>query len=202
MRLVTLYLRSRQVGLAVLALPVIAVAVVTLERWLFETSNADDMNLALIPVVLLTPLISASVISAGMDSPIGELEQTVSRPVSLLRGIHLVIIASVRSASVLGVATVWDHPDSELMLLRNLAELNGIALISAWIVGGRRSWIPPMMFAVLSLLFGYGSDGEIATWAWPIQPATEDSAGWFALALLAVGLTIAIWRGSRVDSTD
>lgn len=202
MRLLLLFLRTRQTGIAILTIAAVGVFIVIAHGWLFQPSELGRGDLALIPVALLFPLISASVIAIATDSPIGELELTMDRSLPRLRSTHLAILAGVGVPSALGVAAAWDHADAEFVVLRNLAGLIGIALLSAWLIGGRLSWIPPLVFAMLSVVMGRGSAGEAASWAWTVLPGRDETALLTTTGLLIVGAGLLIWEGARTTTAD
>lgn len=207
MRLTGLYLRSRRVGGAVVTLVLVALlAWAGTQYSLSQPSNRVEGG-ALIPFLVLGALAAACVVGAGAGSPFGEAERTVSRPLSPIRLGHLsgLLLFSivVLAAALLTFDLHGARPaDPTLMLLRNLAGFGGLALLTARFFGARLSWVLPLAFGIAPVFAGMRPDGSFANWAWQMKPG-DDLVSWaISLALLAVGLGLVCFQGTREPADE
>jgi hypothetical protein len=143
------------------------------------------------------PLAAAVVVCVTTDSPFGELEHSLSRPLVGLRFSQLGALLIVAAATLTGAATAWSGVDVEWQLARNLLGLAGMGLLSVPLLGGRLSWAIPLGFGTLALILSGSTAGDPPAWAWVVQPAAQESATVAALVLLITGVMLAAWRGAR-----
>jgi hypothetical protein len=191
MRLITLYLRSRQAGRAVAVLAAIA-----LTTWLWALwTGAETITSALLPLAM--PLAAAAVIGTGAGSPFGESETTASHPLAPPRAGHPAGLLGL-AALVLALAALhWSVADGGWLLVRNLAGFTGLSLLTARALGSGLSWTVPLAYAVLSLVARQSA--QLPAWAWPARGATDRGAALIAAALLIAGLVLAT-RSERATS--
>ena len=197
MRLTGLYLRSRLAGYALAVLLAVALLSCAAGLWLLLQPSAGSGR-SLVPVLLFAPLVVACVVGASTHSPFGEMERTVAHPLPALRFGHatgLLLFAAV--ALCLG-ALAWGQEHAALVLVRNLAGLSGMALLSACPLGARLSWGPPFAFIAIAPFVGRGKGGaQWAWWAWVDRPVTDGLPWAIVLTLLAAGLAASCLYGAR-----
>ena len=80
-------------------------------------------------------------------------------------------------------------------MLRSVAGITGIGLLSAAALGGALAWVGPMAYAVL---------GEVALsaawhtpWTWPARPPEDHGAALCAGLAFAAGIIVITVRGAR-----
>lgn len=191
MRLWLLYLRSR------LAFPALAgLFLVAGLCWVMGNHWGARDDLRSIVSVML-PLAAAVVICVTTDSPFGELEHSLSRPLVGLRFSHLGALLIFAAATLLGAATVWSGGDVEWQFARNLLGLVGMGLLSVRLLGGRLAWTVPLGFGTLALVLNGSMAGDPPGWVWVVQPVSRSSATVAALGLLLAGFVLAGWFGAR-----
>lgn len=189
-RLWTLYLRSRRVGPAVVAVAGVA----TLAWWLLAASDDPSLTMLLLTVV---PLGAAAVVGVGAGSPFGEAERTASRALATLRLGHLggllaweALALAVANRAEPGDATAWT-------LVRNGAGYAGVALLGARFLGAGVAWAPPVAYGALVAVAALGGADPDAWWLWPVRATGDGSALAIALGVLLAGLAIVAVQGAR-----
>jgi hypothetical protein len=187
-RLTFLFLRSRTVMPALIALTAIAAATALT----LDASNYSDLILLL---RIAAPLAVAVVVGVSIRSPFGEAERTASRPLPPLRLAHIALLLAFGVAGF-ALASVVPDVGSLGMLLRNGAGFVGLALIGAWLLGTAVSWLLPLAYGG-GVFFAYLTRPlSDAWWRWPVQKTDDGSALAIALGLLAVGLTMVVIAGA------
>lgn len=198
MRLFTLYLRSRRAGFAGVGLIAVAILGWIGSDWMLQMPKFGGASgHALILAILLMPILSGCVIALTTLSPFGENERAVSRSLPALRLVHLGTLLLWAALTFAVVGRHWAHPASELMLARNLAGFTGLALLGAWLLGGRLSWVLPIAFGGVVTITGRDAANQFAWWAWSIRPGNDALAALLALAALVVGLAAVALLGPR-----
>ena len=189
MRLITLYLRARLAGRAVLVLAAVALA-----TWLWALwTGTESITVTLLPLTM--PLAAAAIIGTSTGSPFGESERTASRPLALLRAGHLSGLLGVAILALALAALPWGVADGGWLLVRNLAGFTGLALLTARVLGSGLSWAVPLGYAVLALLAAEAE--QRPAWAWAARAATDRAAAVIAAALLLAGLALIARFGAR-----
>jgi hypothetical protein len=140
-RLVGLHLVSRRVPASLLALAVAAVALRVVLRW----TPASGAYSVMFPLIVATA--AAVAVSVTTYSPLGVPERVAGRGLPWLRlGTVLVTVGGACGALALGA--VGGHLAIGVpALLRDLAGLTGIALLTAALLGAGLSWTGPMAAA-------------------------------------------------------
>ncbi len=203
MRLAVLYLRSRGVERALLTLGLVAPVAWALTWLLISVMGYGVDHGALTMLQVFAALAAACVIGASVHSPFGDAERAVARPLSPLRSLQLLGLlfwaALVLSAVMLTFDLDGARPEHPLLvLLRQLAGLVGLALITAWLLGARLSWLPPLILTIAHATALVADGGDIfSSWAWHSQPGTHGPSWAIALTLLAAGLVLVCLLGTR-----
>jgi hypothetical protein len=190
-RLLRLHLISRQVPSALAALTACAVLLrVALQlRWIQgDSATAQQM-------LLLIECGAASVVAVSARNPFGESERTTGHWLPLLRlGAALLLSGAAVGALVLGAVTA-PLPGGGLEVLRNVAGLAGVGLLTAAALGGALAWAGPLTYTVVAefaLLEGWRTP-----WMWAGRPV-HDLGGWLCAGLVfAAGTAVVAVRGPR-----
>lgn len=189
-----LFLRSRSVGPAVVALASIVVIVFTPAGDMLVPVGAltgtSDRSVAARTIVTLA---AAAAVLPLADQPLAELEASARRRIRTWQWAALMCVLAL--ACLLLVTTAGITGSDPEPLVRNAVGLTGLALVALpwW---GRLGWVAPLVWVMASVLFGYQSGIGVAPWAWPI--AQESDAAWmWALASFSLGLVALGWTWSN-----
>ena len=137
-RLARLHLVSRRVPASLVALAVVAVALRVALRW----TPASGASSVVFPLIMAAA--AATVISATTHSPLGEPERVTGAWLPWLRFGSAVIMAGA-ACGALALGAVGGHLAlGAPALLRDLAGLTGIALITAALLGAGLGWTGPL----------------------------------------------------------
>ncbi len=193
-RLLRLHLRCRQTGYALLGLIGTAVAVRASHHWTSGTGLFPHL------VLLLLGACSATAIATGTASPWREVEQTASSLLPVLRLTHLLTLTGAATAATAVAGLSATYGVSGTALLRNLAGLTGIALLTAAGLGAHLSWTVPLGYVLYCS--GELDLGVTNLWTWPTLPASDRTATTIALTLLAAGVATVSLVGAQDRRTD
>ena len=183
LRLLRLHSASRRVPVAVAA---IAACAATLRLALQHHWGADAQQ-----VPLVIEAATATIIAATSRSPFGESERATGRWLPYLRlGPALALTAIVVAALAAGAAGAH-LAGGELELLRNVAPLVGIGLLSAALLGAY-AWVGPVAYAVVA---EYALTANwTSPWVWPGRSPHDPAAAiWAGLIFVAGVGVIATW---------
>jgi len=153
---------------------------------------------------LVIPLIveagAAAVIAASTYSPFGEPERATGRWLPYLRlGAAVALTAAAVGALAAG-ATGGALPEGLLAMLRNVAGITGVGLLSAAVFGGMLAWAGPMAYLVLTETML--SRGRSSPWVWPSRPPHDLAAALCAAGVFAAGAVLITLRGARESLRD
>lgn len=190
------FARSRAFAPSVAALAGTALAAAWAAHWLVTRPHMDHG--ARVPVVVLGPLLAASVVGTALHSDSDELDRTAVRRWWPLRLGHLLAMTAVACGAL--AAAVPGHPGEfgAPAMVRNVLGAAGIALGAAVLVGARLSWLP--VTAYLSAVYLSAPrvpGGAGALWAWPMQPGPQPGAWAVAAWAYGSGSALYVWRGAR-----
>jgi hypothetical protein len=188
-RLVALYLGSRQTRTVLILLAATAAVL--------RASQPVTKGSGVFPelTLMLLTLAGAAVIAAATRNPFGEAEHTASSPLTTLRLTHLLIATGAATAATAAAAWTASYATSAPVLVRNLAGLTGIALLTAAVLGAHLAWTVPLGYVMYC---GDELDAQAyRLWTWPILPAGNHAAAALAVGLLAAGITVATIAGAR-----
>ena len=113
---------------------------------------------------------TASVIAVTTYSPFGEPERATGRWLPYLRFGTAGALTGIAVGLLSAGAAAAHLPGGTLDVVRNVAGMTGIGLISAAVIGGGLSWIGPMAYLVLSedaILNAWRTP-----WVWPTSTIT------------------------------
>jgi hypothetical protein len=190
-RLVWLYVRSRRIVSALLALLVCGLALWAAlnYHWWYGSGNAAD------ELPNLLEACAAAIIGVTAHSPFGEPERATGRWLPFLRpALVLTLCGAAIGFLAAGAAIAYD-PQAGVALIhgmlpveRNLLGFTGVALLFSLVIGGLLSWIGPLAYVGLCQCAAIANYSEPLTWA---SRPPADRGGWiaamvvFALALAA-----------------
>jgi hypothetical protein len=146
-----------------------------------------------VPLVIETA--TATIIAGTSSSPFGELERATGRWLPSLRLIVAVTLTAVAVEALASGSAAAHLPGGNLELVRNLAGLAGIALLSAAVLGGANAWVGPLAYTVLA---EYAlTAGVTSPWIWPARPPHDPGAAICAAVVFAAGTALITKRGAR-----
>ncbi|MFC1405588.1 MULTISPECIES: hypothetical protein [Streptacidiphilus] len=190
-RLVRLHLLSRQVPGALLALVGCGIALrcVLLLHWVVGDGAAAQQT------PLLIEAAAASVVAVAARNPFGESERSTGRWLPYLRvGSALALTGAV--VGLLAAGAAGAHlPGGCWELLRSVAGLTGIGLLSAAALGGAVSWVGPLAYTVVAE-FALAAAWR-TPWIWVTRPGHDTGAGLFVVLVLLAGVVLIALRGPR-----
>lgn len=141
---------------------------------------------------------TAAAIAVSTYSPIGEPERATGRWLPYLRFGTAVALTAIAVALLSGGASAAHLPGASLDIVRNVAGIAGIGLLSGAVIGGALAWIGPMAYLVLSE-FAIMNTWR-TPWIWPARPTHDTDAAMCAALFFVAGVVILAARGARQRS--
>jgi hypothetical protein len=195
-RLVRLYVASRRVPVALGALVGCSLVLRAALEWHWIPSSGPLTQQ--LPVLLEAG--TASVIAVTTYSPFGEPERATGRWLPYLRFGTAVALTGIAVGLLSAGAAAANLPGGTLDVVRNVAGMTGIGLLSAALIGGALSWIGPMAYLVLS------EDAILndwrTPWIWPTSPSQDAGAALCAALVFVAGAAIITARGARQRAAE
>lgn len=197
----TVYLRSRRLevlgggGLGA------AVAAWALGRASIGVPSLRALDHLQLPLAALLPLALAVLVATLGHSPTAELEATFPIRHRLLR-LGYLLTATLIVALALSTLTLTSAGYAYAEALRNFLGILGLALLGGTVAGATISWLLPTAFILAATVLARGPDGQLAPWAWTVQPAGSLVALALGSACAAVGMLAYVLRGPPRDSAD
>ncbi|MHA6758068.1 hypothetical protein [Streptacidiphilus sp. PAMC 29251] len=193
-RLVLLHLLSRQVpgALAALAGCGVALRTVLLLHW----ARGDRGTAEQVP--LLIEAAAASVVAASAHNPFGESERSTGSRLPYLRLVAALALTAVAAGALAAGgagAAGAELPGGAGQLLRDVAGLCGIGLLSAGVLGGALAWVGPLAYTVVAE-FAL-TEAWRTPWFWPVHSGRDLGAALCAGAAFAAGTALIAVRGPR-----
>jgi hypothetical protein len=183
MRPLVLYLRSRQVPVA---LAVAAGSVAALWSLSRVTANPDANDM----LGLLSIVACAVAAGHGLAGPDSDLDRTAAIAWPVVRTAHIMAVAAVAAGVVAGTALTAEQLASGVEVARDAIGMSGLVALGAAVFGAGRAWTIPATWTGLA-------------WALDVPPGTEDRlflrmfvwmlepAGSIPAAITAVALGVA-----------
>jgi hypothetical protein len=142
----------------------------------------------------------AALIAVTTYGPFGEPERATGRWLPWLRlGAALALTAAAFGALAAG-ATGGALPGGTLAMLRNLAGMTGIGLLSAAALGGAFGWTGPMAYLLVTEVALGGR--PTTPWVWAARPPHDRGAAICAALVFAAGITVITVRGARDSARE
>ena len=138
---------------------------------------------------------AAALIAVTTYSPFGEPERATGRWLPWLRLAAAVVLTAAAAGALAAGATGGVLAGGTLAILRNLAGMTGIGLLSAAALGGAFGWTGPMAywFVAETAL----AEGWTTPWVWPARPPHDAGAALCAALVFAAGAAVIAVRGGR-----
>jgi hypothetical protein len=192
LRRARLYLVSRRVPAALALVAGLAAVLWSALHWHWSVAGGAAAQ-QLVPLVIETG--AAAVIAVTTYGPFGEPERATGRWLPFLRlGAGVLLTAAAVGALAAG-ATGGSLPGGTLAMLRNVAGLVGIGLLSAAVLGGALAWAGPM--AYLLVAESALAAGWTTPWVWPARPPHDLGAALCAASVFTAGAAVITVRGAR-----
>ncbi len=138
---------------------------------------------------------AAAVIAVTTYGPFGEPERATGRWLPYLRLGAAVALAAASAGALAAGATAGYLPGGSLAMIRNLAGLAGLGLLSAAVAGGALAWAGPM--AYLLVAEGALAGGWTTPWTWPARPPHDLGGALCAALAFTAGIAVIAVRGAR-----
>ena len=188
-RLLRMYLTSRHAAAALAVIAACAIALGFASR-----SHATGQVLP-----LSIEAAAALVIATAMAGPFGDPERVAGRRLPYLR-LTAVMMLTGATVIVLVAGSATAHVPGEVpRIMRDVAGLTGVGLLSAAAVGGGPAWTGPVTYLVIAQ--HSMADGWTTPWTWPARPPGDLDAALCAALVFAAGTTVITARGPREAET-
>jgi hypothetical protein len=193
-RLVRLHLASRRAPTCLLALVALAVVLRTALHWMPPSGLASRQ----LPLTIQAG--AAALIGLTTRSPFGEPERATGRWLPLLR-LGTVTVLAGAAAGALAAGSASAHlAGGTLGMLRDLAGLTGISLLTAALLGGTLAWVGPLAYLVVTV---HALQAAWTTpWVWPARPPHDRGAALCAALVLAAGVAAITMRGAATRPAE
>jgi hypothetical protein len=191
MRLLLLYLRSRQVPAALAA----AVGGVAVLWWLGQATDDPTVHatLGLLAVAAGTAAAGAGLAGADIDLDRGAAFAWPPR-----RAAHVVAVGGAIIGIVAATALTGDQLAPARQVVRDVAGMSGLVALGAATLGASRAWVVPLTWTFLVLLWvpaAAATYQQVLTWM--LQPAASAPAAITASVLGVTGVLAYAILGPR-----
>jgi hypothetical protein len=156
------------------------------------------------PAAQALPLIAqtcaAMAVAVAAQGPFGDTERAAGIRLPWLRLAGTGLLTAIAGALLALAVVASTLPGGDAELLRDLAGMTGVALLSAQLLSGALSWIGPLAYLVLA---EYALDARWQTpWIWSDRPSHDIGAALCAYGAFAVGMILTTTRGARDTKRD
>jgi hypothetical protein len=197
LRLGYLYLVSRRAPAALALLAALGALLWAALHWRWNIAGGPAAQLV-IPLTIESG--AAAVIAVTVHGPFGEPERATGRWLPYLRLGAIVALTAAAVGLLAAGATGAALPGGFLAVLRNVAGITGIGLLSAAVLGGALAWTGPMAYLVLTETALAGN--ATTPWVWPARPPHDVGGALCAAAVFAAGTLLVTVRGTRESVRD
>ena len=142
------------------------------------------------PIAALAPIILVGFVQVALDTDRHDCELCPVARFHLLDVALIVVVAALGLLSGM-VATWLIESHAQIAWSRNALCYLGIGLIARSAGGTKVMGLAPLVFGMVTILFGRGSDGLAETWAIPVLPAGSPPALILAVTIFVVGASFA-----------
>jgi hypothetical protein len=194
LRLPWLYLVSRRAPVALGLLAGLAVLLWSALHWHWGIAGGRAAQQF---ISLTIETAAAAVIAVTTYGPFGEPERATGRWLPCLRLGTAAALTAIGYGALAAGAAGGALPGGTLALLRNLAGLTGIGLLSAAAVGGAFGWTGPLAYLLVTEVALTGN--PTTPWIWPARPPHDLGAALCVALLFAAG-TAAVTLFAARDS--
>jgi hypothetical protein len=197
LRLAGLYLVSRRVPAALALLAAFGALLWTALHWHWNIAGGPAAQLV-IPLTIETG--AAAVIAVTAHGPFGEPERATGRWLPYLRLGAIVALTAAAIGLLAAGAAGGALPGGLLAMVRNVAGITGIGLLSAAVFGGALAWTGPMAYLVLTETALAGN--ATTPWVWAARPPHDVGGALCAAGVFAAGTLLVTVRGTRESVRD
>lgn len=191
LRLMRLHLTSRRVPIALVVLAACAVLLRIALDW--HWIQGADPQAQQLPLVVETGTVT--VLATTAREPFGEQERATGRWLPYLRLTAAMALTALAVAALAAGSTAADLPGGSLELLRNVAGLAGVSLLSCTLLGSALAWIGPLTYLAFA---EYALAANWRTpWIWPARPPHDVGAALCATLAFTAGTLLITVRGAR-----
>lgn len=181
-------MKSRQLGRAVLLLFLLGVVALVWGHYQLQLPTLRSSETVFIPLILVVPIACGVIIGVSTRTWVGELERTSARQLVWWRLTHALALCTIGIVFLVPAMDSGYSSYGATAALRNILGYTGLAYLCASLAGGGLSWLLPLVYALPVPLFGVNEYGEVASWAWPLQPAGSYVSWAWALAFIIIGV--------------
>jgi hypothetical protein len=192
LRLPWLYLLSRRVPTALGLLAGLAVLLWSSLHWHWDISGGRAAQ-QFISVTIETG--AAAVIAVTTYGPFGEAERGTGRWLPYLRLGAAAALTAIAYGALAAASTGGLLPGGALALLRNLAGITGIGLLSSAALGGAFGWTGPLAYLLVTEVALTGN--PTTPWVWVARPPHDLGGALCAALLFAAGTAAFTLFGAR-----
>lgn len=143
---------------------------------------------------------AAAVITVATYGPFGEPERATGRWLPYLRLAAAVALTAAAFGALAAGATGGSLPGGSVALLRNVAGITGLGLLSAVVLGGMLAWAGPMAYLLVTEVALQGN--PTTPWVWPARPPLDVGGALCAAGVFAAGAVLITLRGPREYARD
>jgi hypothetical protein len=143
---------------------------------------------------------TATVIAVTTHNPFGEAERATGRWLPWLRLGTALALTGVAVGLLAAGASAGGLPGGTVEIVRNVAGVTGLGLLTAAVAGGGLAWAGPLAYLVVAevaLMQDWTSP-----WTWPARPQDDRGAAICAGLVFAAGIVITVVRGARTTLSD
>ncbi len=192
LRLVWLHGISRRVPAALALLLAVGALLWCALHWRWNMAGGAAAH----QVIPLTVEFGAAALAAvSTYGPFGEAERATGRWLPYLRLGAAVLVTAAAFGFLAAGATGGQLPGGTGALLRNLAGMTGLGLLSAAALGGAFGWTGPMAYLLVTEIALTGQ--PTTPWVWAGRPTGDLGAALCAAAVFAAGVAAVTAFGSR-----
>ena len=192
LRLAWLHAVSRRVPVALALLLAIGALLWCALHWRWNMAGGAAAH-QLIP--LTVEFGAAGVAAVSTYGPFGEAERATGRWLPYLRLGAAVLVTAAAFGFLAAGATGGQLPGGTGALLRNLAGMAGLGLLSAAALGGAFGWTGPMAYLLITEIALTGQ--PTTPWVWAARPPGDLGAALCAAAVFAAGVAAVTVLGAR-----
>ncbi|QAY71417.1 hypothetical protein [Xylanimonas protaetiae] len=178
-----LYLRSRRVGAAIIALGALATATILIGGRAL-TLAPDGVPVSM-PYRAVLPLFSAALAVASLDSPVPQIDRTDTGPLQRVRHLHLLAALTV-TLGLSALTELFTATGAPALAVRGSLCWFGLALISGVVIRMSFAWVIPLVALAPLIRWGWTTEGPEA-WNWAAAPSSDLDSWLLAVGAICLG---------------
>ena len=197
LRLAYLYLVSRRALTALALLAGFGALLWAALHWRWNIAGGPAAQ-QVMPLSIVTG--AAAVVAVTAHGPFGEPERATGRRLPYLRLGATVALTAAAAGLLAAGASAGALPGGFLAMLRDVAGITGIGLLSASVFGGALAWTGPVAYLVLTETALAGN--ATTPWVWPARAPHDVGGALCAAGVFAAGALLITVRGARESVRD